>query len=78
MPLKAVTRQTVQRLEKKIILRTLIAHHWNRKRAAKDLKISYRALLYKIRQAGLPSRRPVSSNAAPPLSVAIPKIGSSD
>jgi two-component system response regulator AtoC len=60
MPLKSLTRQTVQKLEKKIILRTLIAHRWNRKRAAKDLKISYRALLYKIRQAGLPSRRPLA------------------
>jgi two-component system response regulator AtoC len=57
IPLKSITRHSVQQLERKIILRTLIAHRWNRKRAAQDLKISYRALLYKIRQAGLPSRR---------------------
>jgi two-component system response regulator AtoC len=78
MPLKTVTRQTVQRLEKKIILRTLIAHRWNRKRAAKDLKISYRALLYKIRQAGLPSRRPAPAMPAQALATAIPKTSSSD
>jgi two-component system response regulator AtoC len=57
IPLKSITRHSVQELERKIILRALIAHRWNRKRAAQDLKISYRALLYKIRQAGLPSRR---------------------
>lgn len=57
IPLKSLTRHSVQELERKIILRALIAHRWNRKRAAQDLKISYRALLYKIRQAGLPSRR---------------------
>jgi DNA-binding NtrC family response regulator len=32
-------------------------HHWNRKQAARALSISYRALLYKIRDAGLPSNR---------------------
>ncbi len=74
MPLKLVTRQTVQQLERKIILRTLIAHRWNRKRAAKDLKISYRALLYKIRQAGLPSRRPVAQVQAQALASGIPEI----
>jgi len=55
--LKKVTRQAVHELEKKIILRVLEATRWNRKRAAMELKISYRALLYKIRQAGLPSKR---------------------
>jgi len=78
MPLKVVTRQTVQRLEKKIILQTLIAHHWNRKRAAKDLKISYRALLYKIRQAGLPSRRPAPATRPQSLAMAVPKTYSPD
>jgi two-component system, NtrC family, response regulator AtoC len=63
IPLKNITRHSVQELERKIILRALIAHRWNRKRAALDLKISYRALLYKIRQAGLPSRR-LSAEAA--------------
>jgi two-component system, NtrC family, response regulator AtoC len=64
IPLKSMTRHSVQELERKIILRALIAHRWNRKRAAQDLKISYRALLYKIRQAGLPSRRLSAETAA--------------
>jgi len=55
--LKKLTREAVQTLEREIILKTLQAHHWNRKRAAKALDISYRALLYKIRQADLPSAR---------------------
>jgi two-component system response regulator AtoC len=55
--LKKITRQAVHDLEKKIILRVLEANRWNRKRAAVELRISYRALLYKIRQAGLPPKR---------------------
>jgi two-component system response regulator AtoC len=55
--LKKVTRDAVHALEREIILKALQAHHWNRKRAAKALNISYRALLYKIRQADLPSAR---------------------
>ena len=52
--LKKVTRQAVHDLERKIILNVLEANRWNRKRTASALKISYRALLYKIRRAGLP------------------------
>ena len=55
--LKKVTREAVRTLEREIILKALQAHHWNRKQVAKALSISYRALLYKIRQADLPSAR---------------------
>jgi two-component system, NtrC family, response regulator AtoC len=55
--LKKLTRQAVRELERKIILKVLQANHWNRKQAARALSISYRALLYKIRDAGLPSNR---------------------
>lgn len=61
--LKSVTRQTVQELEKKIIMKSLAANRWNRKLAAKELKISYRTLLYKIRQCGLPSRRGMAKSS---------------
>jgi two-component system response regulator AtoC len=53
VPLKKVTRDAIRDLENKIILSTLQAHHWNRKRAARALKISYRALLYKLKRSGL-------------------------
>ena len=55
--LKKITRQAVRELERKLILKVLQHHHWNRKSAARALNISYRALLYKIRDAGLPSNR---------------------
>jgi len=55
--LKKLTRQAVRELERKVILKVLQQHHWNRKQAARTLSISYRALLYKIRDAGLPSNR---------------------
>jgi len=55
--LKKMTRQVVRELERKVILKVLQNHHWNRKLSAKTLGISYRALLYKIRDAGLPSNR---------------------
>jgi two-component system, NtrC family, response regulator AtoC len=55
--LKKITRLAVRELERKIILKVLQHHHWNRKSAARALNISYRALLYKIRDAGLPSNR---------------------
>lgn len=57
--LKKITRQAVRELERKVILKVLQANHWNRKQAARALSISYRALLYKIRDAGLPSNRTV-------------------
>src|SRR5438270_5210617 len=55
--LKKLTRQAVRELERKVILKVLQANHWNRKQSARALSISYRALLYKIRDAGLPSNR---------------------
>ncbi len=59
--LKKVTRKAVHELERKIILSVLEANRWNRKRTASALKISYRALLYKIRRAGLPPKRALAS-----------------
>jgi len=62
--LKKVTRQAVHDLERKIILNVLEANRWNRKRTASALKISYRALLYKIRRAGLPPKRAINGRSA--------------
>lgn len=53
--LKKITRQAVIEIERKVILKTLLAHHWNRRQTARALSISYRSLLYKIRDAGLSS-----------------------
>lgn len=58
IPLKHIAQQATQRMEHEVILKVLQANHWNRRKTAEVLKISYRALLYKVRQAGLPSKRP--------------------
>jgi two-component system response regulator AtoC len=63
--LKKLTRQAVRELERKVILKVLQNHHWNRKQAARALSISYRALLYKIRDAGLPSNRSPKPSQTP-------------
>src|ERR1700737_1448661 len=55
--LKTITPHATRALARKVILKVLQAHHWNRKQAARALSISYRALLYKIRDAGLPPNR---------------------
>ena len=55
--LKKLTRQATRELERKIILKVLQAHNWNRKRTSRALGISYRALLYKMREADLPGGR---------------------
>ncbi|HEY7387976.1 MAG TPA: helix-turn-helix domain-containing protein, partial [Bryobacteraceae bacterium] len=58
IPLKRIARQAIRRMEHDVILRVLQANHWNRRKTAQVLKISYRALLYKVRQAGLPAKHP--------------------
>jgi two-component system, NtrC family, response regulator AtoC len=55
--LKQITRQAVRQVERKVILKVVEANGWNRKRAAKLLNISYRALLYKLKEVGVPPER---------------------
>jgi len=47
--LKETARRAAQDAERRAILRTLARTSWNRKRAARELGVSYRALLYKIK-----------------------------
>src|SRR6202050_918802 len=49
--LKKLTRQAVRELERKVILKVLQNCPGHRRQAARALSISYRALLYKIRDA---------------------------
>ncbi len=55
--LKKVGKLAAQEAEKELIMDTLLETRWNRKRAAELLDISYKALLYKIKQSGLSKRR---------------------
>jgi two-component system response regulator AtoC len=51
--LKVASRAASRRAERELIQKALEQTHWNRKRAAQDLQISYKSLLYKIKQTGL-------------------------
>jgi two-component system response regulator AtoC len=53
LSLKQAARAASRRAERELILRVLNKTRWNRKRAAQELKISYKALLYKLKQIGL-------------------------
>lgn len=52
--LKDVSREASRLAERDLILKALEKTHWNRKQAAKQLQISYKALLYKIKQMEVP------------------------
>lgn len=56
IPLKQLTRQAVKQVEKRVILGALEANRWNRRVVSRALGISYAALLYKMREAGVPAR----------------------
>ena len=50
--LKTVARAASQQAERELIRQALERTRWNRKRAARELQISYKSLLYKIKQIG--------------------------
>ena len=51
--LKETARAASRQAERELIQRVLTRVRWNRKRAAQELQISYKALLYKLKQMGL-------------------------
>lgn len=55
--LKRFAKTAALEAERFLILEALKETRWNRRRAAKMLGISYRALLYKMQDAGLPSKK---------------------
>jgi two-component system, NtrC family, response regulator AtoC len=55
--LKSIAKEAIREMERNVIMEALRVHQWNRRKTAEALKISYRALIYKIREAGLSSRR---------------------
>ena len=52
-PLKEVKKEAIRKAESELIRAVLLETEWNRKKAAKILQISYKALLYKIKDHGL-------------------------
>jgi len=57
--LKRLAKDAIKEMERNVILETLRANQWNRRKTAEALKISYRALIYKIRDSGLAQTRGV-------------------
>jgi two-component system, NtrC family, response regulator AtoC len=56
MGLKDIARRAAMAAEKAVIKEVLEKVRWNRAEAARILKISYKAMLYKIKQVGLDDR----------------------
>ena len=48
--LRAAARAASMKAERELILQALARTHWNRRRAAESLQISYKSLLYKLKQ----------------------------
>jgi len=53
VPLRSIAKEAIRDMERNVILEALRTNQWNRRKTAEALKISYRALIYKIRGAGL-------------------------
>jgi two-component system response regulator AtoC len=51
--LKAAARAASREAERDLILESLARTRWNRKRTAQELQISYKSLLYKLKQIGV-------------------------
>lgn len=64
IPLKRIAKQAIREMEGNLILNALRENKWNRRKAAVALNISYRALIYKIREAGL-AQKNVRKNTHP-------------
>jgi two-component system response regulator AtoC len=57
LDLKAIAKRAAAVAEKRVIARVLEQTRWNRKEAAERLQISYKALLYKMKDCGLTGAR---------------------
>ncbi|MDT8273858.1 MAG: sigma-54 dependent transcriptional regulator, partial [Desulfomonilia bacterium] len=53
MPLKLAAKEATLKAERDMILKALRGTNWNKKKAAQILQISYKALLYKIKECGI-------------------------
>jgi two-component system response regulator AtoC len=62
VPLKEVSRRAAMLAEREAILAMLAKTAWNKRKAAVRLKISYKALLYKIKECGIVDPRQLMSS----------------
>lgn len=61
--LKQAAREASREAERQLILESLERTHWNRKQSARELQISYKALLYKLKQLELEADKKPTANA---------------
>src|SRR2546425_12357563 len=52
-------RQATRKIEAEIIVEALEQHRWNRRRVAEALRISYRSLMYKMKNCNVRDDNPV-------------------
>ena len=71
--LKQVGREAAQVAEARLIAKVLERTRWNRKEAAEILQISYKALLYKMKDAGL-AERALAGAGGPPTMILAPQF----
>ena len=67
LSLRKVGAQAAEDAERRLLRRVLDQTRWNRREAARQLKISYKALLNKLKkwEVADPARRPLGESAAP-------------
>jgi DNA-binding NtrC family response regulator len=58
LSLREKVRRASRQIESAIIIEALEQHRWNRRRTAESLKISYRSLMYKMKNCDLRGERP--------------------
>jgi DNA-binding NtrC family response regulator len=68
LSLKALTRNAVRDCEYKAILTSLTQNQWNRRQTARDLHVSYRSLLYRMKQLDFPKKRSMPGGRLEPSS----------
>jgi two-component system, NtrC family, response regulator AtoC len=77
--LKDVAKNGVREIERNLIMEALRTNQWNRRKTAEALKISYRALIYKMRDVGLyASRTGTAQRASEPASGELPSASTRD
>lgn len=64
--LKEASRQATSAAARAVILKVLQSNGWSRRKTAEELNMSYRSLLYKLRDANVPHRRR-SHKGFPPI-----------
>ena len=72
--LKAIARHAAMLAERQAIHYTLLRTNWNKRKAAALLHISYKALLYKIKECGIVDPRDAASAAAAPRPTGVPGV----